>query len=313
MTQPSPPSATADREMIASCLVDAPREQVWKVWTEPDLLAQWWGPHGFTNLFETFDLRPGGEWRFVMRGPDGKDYQNHIVFEALEAPARLVMDHTSGPRFRIEATFADRGGKTEVTFRGIFETVKEYDAVKGYAIEGNRQTLERMAHLAALQSERAFVQSATYDASAGQVWKAWTDAGSLARWWGPKGLALRVARLELTPGGLFHYAMTTPDGHELWGRFVYLDVVAPRRLVFTVAFSDAEAGLTRHPMSATWPLETLNSLDLEEHEGRTTLTLRAVPVRASAEERRTFEGGFASMQQGFKGTFDQLAAYLAQA
>ena len=72
--------ALSDREFANSRVFDAPPERVFRAWTDPNHLAQWWGPKGFTNTFEEFDLRPGGPWRFVMHGPDGTDYKNHSVF-----------------------------------------------------------------------------------------------------------------------------------------------------------------------------------------------------------------------------------------
>ncbi len=145
------------------------------------------------------------------------------------------------------------------------------------------------------------------------VWKAWTEAERLKRWWGPKGFTMGVAKLELRPGGIFHYSMRPPDGRELWGRFVYREISAPGRLVFIVSFSDATGGVVRHWLSPTWPLEVLNTLTLAEEGGRTTLTLRGVPINATEQERKTFEDGSGSMQQGFKGTLDQLDGYLKNA
>jgi uncharacterized protein YndB with AHSA1/START domain len=97
----------------------------------------------------------------------------------------------------------------------------------------------------------------------------------------------------------------------MWGRFVYRDIVAPERLVYISSFSDETAGLTRAPFKDTFPLEILNMLTLHEKDGKTTLTLRGTPLNPTAEERATFIDMFASMQQGFGGTFDQLEAYLA--
>jgi uncharacterized protein YndB with AHSA1/START domain len=304
-------ASTADREIVTTRLIHASREWVWKAWTDPQHLAQWWGPKGFSNTFHTFELRPGCEWRFLMHGPDGTDYKNHSVFVEIVPHERLVLDHLSGPHFRMEATFVDRNGGTEVTFRGIFDTVKEFEQVKGFAIDGNRETMDRMADLVAILAGPTFILNRTYDAPRDLVWKAWTEADRLAQWWGPKGMDGRVAHLDLRPGGRFHYAFTMPDGHTLWGKFDYRDVVVPQRLVFVDSFSDEGGGTTRHPMSATWPLKILNVLTLDEVDGRTILTLKAVPIDATDEERRAFEGGFDSLQQGFKGTLDQLENHLS--
>jgi uncharacterized protein YndB with AHSA1/START domain len=145
------------------------------------------------------------------------------------------------------------------------------------------------------------------------VWKAWSEAERLSQWWGPKGFAMGVCKLEFRPGGVFHYGMRTPDGRELWGKFVYREIVAPQRIVFVNSFADENGNAVRNPWSASWPLEVHNTLTFTEQAGKTTLTLRGAPLNATAEERKTFADGRSSIQQGFAGTFDQLADYLAKA
>src|SRR5262249_54943670 len=98
------------------------------------------------------------------------------------------------------------------------------------------------------------------------------------------------------------------------GRFVYREIVAPERLVFVISFSDAEGGITRAPfpqLQNRWPLEILNVVRLTELDGETTLTLRGGPLNASEEERAMYASNADSMRQGFGGTFDKLADYLA--
>jgi uncharacterized protein YndB with AHSA1/START domain len=135
---------TTDREIVTTRVLNAPRELVFKAWTDPDQLVQWWGPKGFTNTFHEFDLRPGGIWRFVMHGPDGVDYQNKSVFVEVVNPERIVFDHVSGPRFQVVATFAEQAGKTTLTFRMRFESAAECDKVKAFAVEGNEQNFDRL-------------------------------------------------------------------------------------------------------------------------------------------------------------------------
>ena len=156
-----------------------------------------------------------------------------------------------------------------------------------------------------------FVVTRVFDAPLEQVWKALTEAERLVRWWRPKGFTIAHATLDLRPGGVFHYSMRSPDGHEMWGKFVYREVVAPEKLVFVVSFSDEAGNATRHPLSTTWPLEVLNTMTLTESARKTTLTLCGEPIHATEEERKTYDAGHDSMRKGFGGTFDQLAEYLA--
>lgn len=164
---------------------------------------------------------------------------------------------------------------------------------------------------AAETADRPFVIARTFNAPRTLVWKAFTDPAHLAQWWGPKGFKMLACNLDLRPGGTFHYGMQSPDGHKMWGKFIYREIVVPERLVHTVSFSDENQGVTRHPMSPTWPLETLASTTFTEHAGKTTIAVRWMPHNASAQERNTFDSAHDSMRQGWTGTMDQLDAYLA--
>jgi uncharacterized protein YndB with AHSA1/START domain len=145
-------SSTADREILLSRLLDAPRELVFSAWTDPKQIVQWWGPRGFTTTTDEMSVTPGGVWRFVMHGPDGTDYKNKIIFSEVVKPERLVYRHggeggTEHVRFHVTVTFEAQGRKTLLTMRSLFETAQERDDVvnKYGAIEGGKQTLERLA------------------------------------------------------------------------------------------------------------------------------------------------------------------------
>ena len=159
--------------------------------------------------------------------------------------------------------------------------------------------------------ERELVITHIFDAPRELVWQAFTESDGLARWWGPAGLTMLVHTLDLRPGGVFHYSMRSPDGHVMWGRFVYRDIQPSERIVFVSSFSDDTCAITRAPFSATWPLEILNAVTLTEHYGKTTVTLRGGPLNATDEERDTFWSAEDSVRKGFAGTLSQLAAYLA--
>ena len=134
----------ADKQIVSTRVLAAPRERVFRAWTEPDHLTRWWGPKGFTSTFEEFDPRPGGEWRFVLHGPNGADYKNKSVFVEVVKPERIVFRHVSGPRFQVTATFTEQAGGTRLTFEMLFETAAECEKVKKYAIEANEQNLDRL-------------------------------------------------------------------------------------------------------------------------------------------------------------------------
>lgn len=143
------------------------------------------------------------------------------------------------------------------------------------------------------------------------VFHVWSDVDHLKHWWGPTGLTWGQATLDFRPGGIFHYNMSSPDGYTLWGRFTYVEIEAPKRIVFRNAFSDEHGNIVRPPFSSEFPLEVRNELTFEELDGgRTRLTLRGGPFNASETELAFFRGMFDSMKQGFGGTFDKLDKYL---
>jgi uncharacterized protein YndB with AHSA1/START domain len=149
-------AGSADRHIVATRLLDAPRELVWKTWTDPKHVAPWWGPKGFTSTIQEMDVRPGGAWRLVMHGPDGTDYPNQSVYVEVLKPQLLVYDHVSAPHFRFCATFIAEGGKTRVTVRMLFPSAALRDkTAKAFgAVEGLKQTLERLADHLSVRTNR---------------------------------------------------------------------------------------------------------------------------------------------------------------
>ena len=162
------------------------------------------------------------------------------------------------------------------------------------------------------QKSKDFVMSRVFDAPRDLLWKCFTDPERMKQWWGPKGVKVVAAKMDLRVGGTYLYGMETPDGKTMWGKFVYREIAAPEKIVLVSFFSDEAGGVARHPVSATWPLETLSRFMLTEENGRTTATIEWIPLNATDEEIATFNGAHEGMKQGWTGTFDQLAAYLAK-
>ncbi len=152
----------ADREIVISREFNAPRELVWEAWTNPEHVANWWGPRGFTTTIEEMDVRPGGVWKHVMHGPDGTNYPNKSVFKEVVKPERIVYSHGGGreggrcAHFVATWTFdALAADKTRVTIRMVFTSTADRNfVVKEFgAIEGGNQTLGRLAeHLSQMEA-----------------------------------------------------------------------------------------------------------------------------------------------------------------
>ena len=149
-------SATAHREVVISRIIDAPRERVFKAFTEVRHLSRWWGPEGFTTTTRSFEFRVGGEWIFVMHGPDGTDYSEWITWTEITPPERIALLHgevRDDPKaFESILTFEPQGTATRLEMRTVFPTQEQRDeAVEKYhAVEGGQQTL---GHLAAYVTE----------------------------------------------------------------------------------------------------------------------------------------------------------------
>lgn len=159
--------------------------------------------------------------------------------------------------------------------------------------------------------QNEFVISRVLNAKPDKVWKAWTEREELMQWFGPKGVTIPVATMDFRPGGVFHYCMRMPDGSEMWGKWTYREIETPDKLVLISSFSDAQGGITRHPLAADWPLETLSITTFEAQGDKTLLTINWSPWHATEVEIRKFAESHAGMEQGWGGTFEQLTAWLA--
>jgi uncharacterized protein YndB with AHSA1/START domain len=328
------PAGESDREIVLTRVFDAPRELVWKVWTKPDHLANWWGPRGFTTTTHRMEVKQGGVWQYVMHGPDGRDYDNIITYLEVVEPERLTYKHggakdTEPVNFQATVTFdpqGPNGEKTKVTMRSLFpsQAARDFVVREVNAIEGGKQTLQRLAeHLDEMQrpsdagagsTGRPFAITHVLHADRERLWQVWTEREALLRWFGPKGITIPRGTLDLRPGGVFHYCMRTPDGHEMWGKWIFREIHKPDRLVFVVSFSDENGSVTRAPFDGNWPLETLSTVSFAEHAGigrGTVVTVEWSALNATAAEQKAFDAGHESMRQGWTGTFEQLAEYLA--
>ena len=295
---------TADREIRITRVFDAPPDVVFTLWTKPEHVARWWGPRGFTTTISEMDVRPGGTWRLVMRGPDGRDYRNRIIFVEVVKSERLVYKHSpeegSEPvSFEVTVTFAEQEGKTAVTMLMLFPTAEARNFVVNtyHAIEGANQTLARLGeHLAAEKLDKEVVMVRTFDAPRDVVFRAWIEPERLRQWWGPTGFTNPVCELDPRPGGAIRIDMKSPDGVIYPMSGLFLEIAPPERLVFISAALDEQG----NPL-----FENLHTVTFEESGAQTKLTLRA-RVALTTEKATPYLAG---MEEGWKLTLDRLASY----
>jgi uncharacterized protein YndB with AHSA1/START domain len=147
--RPSAAVDAAERELVITRLVDAPRDTVYGAWTDPKQAMQWWGPDGFAVVAVEMDVRPGGKWRKCMRSPEGNEFWRTGVYREVVAPERLVFSYVSddplgvpGHETLVTVTFEKRGGKTMMTLRHSgFESKPARDSHHG----GWTSCIERFA------------------------------------------------------------------------------------------------------------------------------------------------------------------------
>ncbi len=308
-------SMQGDREIIISRVLDAPRSLVWRAWTDPDQIAKWWGPFGFSTTTASMDCREGGVWRFVMHGPDGTDYQEKIVYYEVVEPERLVYAHLDVEKeaepefFRTVVTFVEHGEKTKLTMRLTFESTEERDRVirEHGAVEGGFGTITRLAeHVATLSggdagslilgspNDRQLVMRRVFNAPQRLVFDALTKPELIKQWLlGPPGTTMPVCEVDLRVGGEYRYVWRNTDGVEMGVRGTYREITPPDRLVHTERFDES-----------WYPGESIVTTELAQDEGRTIFT-----ATLQYESREARDMVMASpMEDGVAASYDRLAS-----
>lgn len=321
----------SDLEMVITRVLRAPRELVWQAFTDPEYFANWWGPSGFTNTTQNMDFRVGGEWRYIMHGPDGRDYPNLIHFTQIDAPSRIAYRHggtvdTEPVHFETLITFDSVGEgdkETKVTLRAIFHSKEARDhTVRDYgAMEGGKQTLARLAEFVArpvapAAEQTTFSLSRVVNAPVELVWELWTNPKHIAQWFGPPGCTAAVLTMDLRVGGTFHFSMRNDAFPTHFGLWVFREIAKPKRLSFISGFADDKGNPVRSFFDPNWPTEILSMVTFEPHAGigrGTLISITGVPVNPTPAELKAYRDGMAGMNQGWSGTFDRLAEYATRA
>lgn len=132
-------------QIVATRTLGFPRTQVFRAWTDPAILKEWWGPAGFTNTFHEHDLRPGGTWKFTMHGPEKGHYENECVFMVIKEPEMIAWDRRSKPLFRVVTTFEEVApDATKVVFRMQFATKEECDKIRNFVPDKNEENFDKL-------------------------------------------------------------------------------------------------------------------------------------------------------------------------
>lgn len=145
----------AERSHHTKRFIDAPCSEVYRAFSDPAILARWWGPEGFTNTFKEFDLREGGYWRHTMHGPDGKNYPNESRFLEVVPDERVVIEHLAGHHFILTLNFTADGDATIVKWWQMFDTPEHYQEIREFVSQANEQNLDRLEAVIIAAKRRA--------------------------------------------------------------------------------------------------------------------------------------------------------------
>lgn len=138
-------TTTPDCEIVSSRVFNTKRELVYRAWSNPNHLKNWWGPAGFTNTFNEFDFRVGGKWSFIMHGPDKGNYANECEFIKIEEPSLIAWKRHSKPLFQVVATFDEMPeNKTKLVFKMLFDTAEECNKLKGFVVDKNEENFDKL-------------------------------------------------------------------------------------------------------------------------------------------------------------------------
>jgi len=309
----------SDGELVITRVFDAPRELVWKAWTEPEHFEKWWGPKDFTAPVVKIDLRVGGKYLYCMRSPGGQDYWGTGVYRKIVGPELLVMTDSFADEsgnvvpatyygmsaefpleLQVTVTFEEHEGKTKMTLRHVGIPAGEMKEQTSAGWNGSFDKLaEHLANVRAattftLSSDREIIMTRIFDAPRQLVFKAHTDPVLIAQWWGPRRFTTIVDRIDVRPGGAWRFINRTADGEEYGFRGEFREIVPPERIVWTFEFE----GMPGHV--------SVETATFEERDGKTRLTARA--VYETVEDR---DGMLSSgMEEGARETWDRLAELL---
>ncbi len=305
---------TDARSLTTTRLFDAPRELVFEAWTHPNHFSNWWGPTGFTITTKAFDFRPGGVWRLVMHGPDGRDYQNQITFDEIKSPERIAFHHSpvdgidgaDAVMHSTLVTFEDVGGKTKLTMRLLFSSAEERErVVREYgAAEGLVQTVGRLGeYVAGWGKDRGLTKTIAimrdFAAPRALVFQAFTDAKHVAEWWGPRGFTAPRGEVDARPGGKIYILMQGPGDFSPPMTATVQEVVPNERFVFSAVARDNNNNAL---------LESLTTVTFRDYGSGTRLTVEA-RAKGLVDIARVMLAG---MEEGWTQSLEKLAEMLAR-
>ncbi|MFI4881379.1 MAG: SRPBCC domain-containing protein [Phycisphaerales bacterium JB064] len=327
---PAIPAPDATRDILLTRIFDAPRKLVWDAMTKPEQMARWYGPKGFSARVENHELKAGAPWTIIMIGPDGAEYPSKGVYLEVSPMDRIISTDEFGDDFEMDGTelpdgmsvvmdFEDAPGtsgeRTRLTIRIIHPTTedrrkhREMGVVGGWdssflcldeflAEQQGRQPSQTKGMLTvATPSETEVVLRRPFHAPKELVFKAFSTADNLRRWWGCDKLKVSECTVDFRVGGSYRVTMADTDGTTYTCFGEYKEIVQDERIVQTFVFDDPEA--REHPA-----LETITF----EQYGDICVLNNHIAYDSQATRDAHLGSG---MEHGVTSSFDKLDAVLA--
>jgi uncharacterized protein YndB with AHSA1/START domain len=254
-----------ERAMSLTRVLNAPRQLVWEALTRPEHMVHWMSSKEWTTPSATVDLREGGAYRVEMRPLEGGEgFFFEGVYDEIVEPELIVQSLTDGRVMR--TTLEDAGpGKTKLTISWEMAEAEELER------QGYTEFLDKLA--AFLADRRAdkpeVIVTKVIDAPRERVFKAWTDAEELKRWFGPRGFSIPTAVSDARPGGAFRVVMrfAQGDGKDYPSTGTYREVVPPERIVMRMAGEGADGRIADSILTVTFTERAGKTLVIIHHTG----------------------------------------------
>jgi uncharacterized protein YndB with AHSA1/START domain len=298
---------------------DALVSAVWDAFTDPDQVAQWWGPRGFTLTTHSKDLRPGGIWHYTMHGPDGIDYPNWTLYHEVEDRRKLVYDHGATadrpPLFRVTVLFSEAKGRTTMELTMTLPSAEEAEATRRFIKDaGGNSTWDRLAEYLdeTERGKNSFVINRSLPAPIDRVFEMWTDPAHLSSWLPPAGFDMTFLRADFRKGGDCFFRMSNDAGIAFYGKFEFLEFAKPSRIVYVQRFCDENESPIRHPGLPEFPESMRTTISLASESGQETrvTVVSEMNANATAAEVAAFRSERSGMTLGWTGSFDGLEGIL---
>lgn len=302
-------------EIHITRVYEAPVTAVWNAFTDPDQVAQWWGPRGFTLTTHSKDLRSGGTWIYTMHGPDGVDYPNKTLYHEVEKCRKLVYDHGGNddrpPLFRVTVLFSESDGKTTMEMTMALSSAEAAAAARKFIRDaGGNATWDRLAEYLDETEKRinSFVINRSFTAPIDLVFDMWTDPAHLSCWLPPTGFDMEFLRADLRQGGSCFFRMSNDAGVSFHSRFEYREIARPHRVVYVQRFCDEAENAARHPGLAEFPaaMQTTVMFAAEGEQATRVTVISEMLDAADAREIAAFRNERPGMTLGWTRSFDKL-------